>query len=91
MDFQVGDEIVMKKGAPYTFTREGSIGIIKEVFSNSILVEFSLCTGNRDMSGESFEVFKECAIVTSKCDPNQIIINKIRLLDKRFKERGVHV
>ena len=91
MDFQVGDEIVMVAGVPYKYTTEGSVGIVIEVMPTSIFVEFSLCTGNNAMNGESFDVDKRHAVITSKYDPNQPILDKIRLLDKRFKERGVHV
>jgi hypothetical protein len=45
-EFKVGDEIIMVEGAPYSITREGSIGIIYAIRGNFATVQFSKLTGD---------------------------------------------
>jgi hypothetical protein len=53
---KVGDEIIMVKGAPYSITMEGSIGIIYDIRGEFATVQFSRLTGDRVTTSMEFDV-----------------------------------
>jgi hypothetical protein len=44
--FKVGDEIIVVNGEDYAITKEGSIGIVAEIYEHSIRVHWSKTTGS---------------------------------------------
>jgi len=68
---KVGDEIIMVEGAPYSITKEGSIGIIYAILGDFAAVRFSKLTGDRVTTNMEFDVrLKYCKKLHEFCGPS---------------------
>ena len=89
--FNVGDYIVMKRGAPYGITKYKSTGVILEVSDDQVFVDFDYITGGPYLSDDrTFWVDMAHCKVTKHISLQERVCIKIKQMEARwlkFQER----
>ena len=85
MSFNVGDLIVMKARAPYTYTKYKSTGVVQSVEGDHLLIEFDYLAGGAVPIGRvQFEVeAKHCKLVATTTQAERVC-RKIKQMEARW-------
>lgn len=82
--FNVGDYIVMKRGAPYTYTKYKSTGVVVEVNEFDIKVEYDYLA-NPHFTGEYiFWVDPQYCKLTKQFSQQEKVCAKIKQMEARW-------
>jgi len=83
MEFQVGDQIIMKRNAPYGFTQ----GVITEVYDTLVEVMFDyLSREGYTGTNPTFTVGKNHCKHTKPISQQERVCNKIKLMESRWEK-----
>jgi len=83
--FNVGDYIIIKRGAPYTFTTYKSTGVVTSVNGGVLSVEFDYISGGYH-GQNSFDVQPEHCKLVKTIPQQERICNKIKLMESRWTD-----
>jgi len=87
MEFQVGDSIVMKRGAPYGYTQYKSTGVVVDVSHTYIKVLFDYMSGDTYVgTNPTFSVQKVHCKLVKQIPQQERICNKIKLMESRWAD-----
>ena len=93
MSFKVGDTIIITSGRDYSLTTTGATGIIKQMTTNTLLVEFDVNTLSEQGYGTFFTVRKEYCRIVELIPVADKVLAKIKHLQIKFlkiQERKQH-
>lgn len=82
--FQVGDYIVMRRGAPYTYTRYKSTGVVVEVNEFDIMVEYDYLAYPNPDGEHTFSVDPHWCKLTKQPSQQEKVCAKIKQMEKRW-------
>lgn len=82
--FQVGDYIVMKRGAPYTYTKYKSTGVVVEVNEFDIMVEYDYLAYPNPSGEHTFRVDPHWCKLTKQLSRQEKVCAKIKQMEARW-------
>ena len=85
MEFNIGDYIIMKSGAPYGYTQASSTGVVEYVSDTHVRVRFDYMSGDTYIGDDpTFSIQKIHCELFKQIPQEEQILRKIKLMESRW-------